>query len=128
MLYLYRRVIYGRLTKDSLMAIADLKPREIVVFAPLIALVFWMGIYPGSFLAAMDASVANLLSHYGFQAQTIANEWFPRDILIAAQRRSRQLHDQRRHLHAASHGDSDRLEARRHPIAVRWRVQAWISG
>ena len=64
MLYLYRRVIYGRLTKDSLMAIADLKPREIAVFAPLIALVFWMGLYPGTFLAAMDASVANLLSHY----------------------------------------------------------------
>ena len=64
MLYLYRRVIFGRLTKDSLMAIADLKPREIVVFAPLIALVFWMGIYPASFLDAMDASVSNLLRHY----------------------------------------------------------------
>jgi NADH-quinone oxidoreductase subunit M len=61
MLYLYRRVIFGKLTKDALLKIADLTPREIAVFAPLVLLVLWMGIYPAPFLNAMHASVANLV-------------------------------------------------------------------
>ena len=46
MLYLYRRVIFGRSPRDDLRAILDLSPREIAVFAPLIVLTLWMGIYP----------------------------------------------------------------------------------
>ena len=38
--------------------------REIAVFAPLVAVVFWMGIYPTSFLEVMDASVAGLIADY----------------------------------------------------------------
>ena len=63
MLYLYRRVIFGQLTKESLRRILDLSPREIVVFAPLVILVLWMGIYPAPFLGMMHASVANLVDH-----------------------------------------------------------------
>ena len=64
MLWLYRRVIFGELTKKSLMAIADLSPREIAVFAPLVLVVFWMGIYPSSFLDVVHASVSNLIENY----------------------------------------------------------------
>src|SRR3546814_11094020 len=39
MLYLYRRVIFGRLTTEDLMAVRDLNWREKVVFAPLVVLV-----------------------------------------------------------------------------------------
>ena len=39
----------------------DLTPREILVFAPMIAIVLWMGIYPASFLRPMQPSVANLI-------------------------------------------------------------------
>jgi NADH-quinone oxidoreductase subunit M len=62
MLYLYRRVIFGQLTKDSLKAILDMSPREMAVFAPLVVLVIWMGVYPAPFLDVMHASVANLLT------------------------------------------------------------------
>ncbi len=61
MLYLYRRVIFGALTKDSLKAIKDLTPREIAIFAPLIVLILWMGVYPEPFLNVMHVSVANML-------------------------------------------------------------------
>ncbi len=61
MLYLYRRVIFGQLTKESLVRIRDLNPREIAVFAPLVLLVVWMGVYPGSFLEPMHASVEKLI-------------------------------------------------------------------
>ncbi len=72
MLYMYRRVIFGKLTKESLMKIADLEKREIVVFAPLVILVLWMGIYPSSFLDVMHVSVANLIEQ--FQTALAASE------------------------------------------------------
>ncbi len=64
MLYLYRRVIYGELTKDELKAMPDLNRREIMLFAPLVIAVMWMGVYPMSFLSVMDASVTKLLTDY----------------------------------------------------------------
>jgi NADH-quinone oxidoreductase subunit M len=64
MLYLYRRVVFGRLDKEHLKQILDLEPREIAIFAPLVVLVIWMGIWPEPFLGLFDASVANLLQDY----------------------------------------------------------------
>jgi NADH-quinone oxidoreductase subunit M len=64
MLYLYRRVIFGRLTKEDLRAILDLSPREIAVFAPLVLLTFWMGIYPSSFTGFWDASVSAMVQQH----------------------------------------------------------------
>jgi NADH-quinone oxidoreductase subunit M len=78
MLWLYRRVIFGDLTKENLKAILDLDRREIVIFAPLILAVLWMGIYPNSFLDVMHVSVENLM----VQAQLAA---VPPPIEMAAQ-------------------------------------------
>ncbi|MEO1190118.1 MAG: NADH-quinone oxidoreductase subunit M [Pseudomonadota bacterium] len=64
MLYLYRRVIFGVLTKPDLKRLLDMNWRERAIFAPLIALVFWMGIYPASFLEIMAPSVELLLQRY----------------------------------------------------------------
>ena len=69
MLYLYRRVIFGSLTKENLSAIADMNGREIAVFAPLVILVIWMGIYPAPFLDIMHVTVNNLLT----QVETALN-------------------------------------------------------
>ncbi|MGH6953361.1 MAG: NADH-quinone oxidoreductase subunit M, partial [Alphaproteobacteria bacterium] len=66
MLWLYRRVIFGALEKEALARISDLSPREVLVFAPLVLIVFWMGLYPSSFTSRMDASVVNLIeAHEG---------------------------------------------------------------
>jgi NADH-quinone oxidoreductase subunit M len=62
MLYLYRRVIFGALTKDNLAAIKDMNLREVAVFAPLVVLVIWMGVYPAPFLDIMHVSVANMIT------------------------------------------------------------------
>ncbi len=64
MLYLYRRVIFGSLAKADLKTILDMNRREVLVFAPLVVLVFWMGIYPVSFLEIFSASVANLIADH----------------------------------------------------------------
>jgi NADH-quinone oxidoreductase subunit M len=64
MLWLYRRVIFGRVTRDDLRALLDLSPREYAVFAPLILLTLWMGVYPQSFLSFFEASVASLVARH----------------------------------------------------------------
>jgi NADH-quinone oxidoreductase subunit M len=61
MLYLYRRVIFGTITRDDLRGMLDLSLREKLVFAPLVILVLWMGIYPSSFLVPIRASVDHLV-------------------------------------------------------------------
>jgi len=71
MLYLYRRIIFGRITHADLRAILDLSPREWTVFAPLIVLTLWMGIYPSSFTSYFDATVGALVqSHTAALAAT----------------------------------------------------------
>ena len=62
MLYLYRRVIFGTITRADLRNILDLSPREKFVFAPLLVLVLWMGIYPSSFLRPIQASVDHIVA------------------------------------------------------------------
>ena len=64
MLYLYRRIIFGKITKDDLKSILDMDWREKAVFAPLIVLVLWMGIYPASFIDVMAPSVERLVENY----------------------------------------------------------------
>ena len=64
MLYLYRRVIFGRITRADLRDILDLSPREWAVFAPLIVLTLWMGIYPSSFTSYFDATVGAVVQNH----------------------------------------------------------------
>ncbi|MGK7866794.1 NADH-quinone oxidoreductase subunit M [Falsiroseomonas sp. E2-1-a20] len=63
-LYLYRRVIFGKIVRDDLKALLDLSPREYATFAPLILLTIWMGVYPSSFLNFFEATVAALLARH----------------------------------------------------------------
>jgi NADH-quinone oxidoreductase subunit M len=64
MLYLYRRVIFGELTKADVKAMLDLDRRELAIFVPVIVVVMWMGIYPLPFLDVMNVSVNDLLNKY----------------------------------------------------------------
>ena len=72
MLYLYRRVIFGTITRDDLRGMLDLSMREKAVFAPLLLLVLWMGIYPSSFLVPIRASVDNLVQRVNTAAGVAA--------------------------------------------------------
>jgi NADH-quinone oxidoreductase subunit M len=63
-LWLYRKVIFGTLTKPALAAITDLDYREIVTLGPLVALTILFGVYPKPVLDMSAASVAHLLDSY----------------------------------------------------------------
>ncbi len=61
MLWLYRRVIFGRAEKDEVLALEPLDRREIFIFVPLTILVIWYGIFPGGIFELMDVSITSIL-------------------------------------------------------------------
>jgi NADH-quinone oxidoreductase subunit M len=63
-LWLYRKVVFGVLEKPALMGLRDMGAREILVFAPLVALTILFGVYPKPVLDMSAASVAQLLENY----------------------------------------------------------------
>ncbi|NKN36790.1 NADH-quinone oxidoreductase subunit M [Agrobacterium sp. a22-2] len=68
-LWLYRRVVFGPLEKESLKALLDLSPREQVILYPLIALTIFFGFYPAPINDVTAASVDALLNHYSAALQ-----------------------------------------------------------
>ena len=63
-LWLYRRVVFGDLIKESLRSITDMTAREKAIFAPLIAMTLLLGIYPSLVTDITGPSVANLVTEY----------------------------------------------------------------
>jgi NADH-quinone oxidoreductase subunit M len=64
MLYLYRRVIFGKLVKDDLKDMPDLDWREKLIFAPLVIATLWMGIQPKPVLDMMGPTVQAVVDRY----------------------------------------------------------------
>jgi NADH-quinone oxidoreductase subunit M len=62
-LWLYRRVIFGALTKESLKGLLDLSMREKVIVYPLVVLVIFFGVYPAPVFDATAASVKALVTN-----------------------------------------------------------------
>jgi NADH-quinone oxidoreductase subunit M len=73
MLYLYWRVIFGRLVKPTLQTIQDLSLREFAILSPLVIITIIMGVYPNFVFDVTHASVANLVH----QSQMASSESHP---------------------------------------------------
>jgi len=78
-LYLYRRVVFGELEKDTLKSITDVNRREILTLAPLIAATIYFGVYPLPILDVTAVSVDNLVTNYAaaLDAHAAAGSSFP---------------------------------------------------
>jgi NADH-quinone oxidoreductase subunit M len=63
-LWLYRKVIFGALTKPSLASIKDLDYREVITLGPLAILTILFGVFPKPVLDMSAASVAQLVAQY----------------------------------------------------------------
>ena len=61
MLWMFQRVMYGELDKPENRALKDLSVREITTMVPIIALIFFIGVFPRPFLRRMEASVQHLI-------------------------------------------------------------------
>jgi len=63
-LYLYRRVVFGALEKESLKSMLDLDLREKVILIPMIVLTIFFGFYPMAILDVTQGAVDNLINQY----------------------------------------------------------------
>jgi NADH-quinone oxidoreductase subunit M len=72
LLWLYQRVFFGKVTNEKNDKLADLTPREVVYFMPLLIMAFWIGLYPKPFFQILDQPVNQLV-------QTVRPELFPQN-------------------------------------------------
>ena len=62
MLWLYQRVFFGQVTNPANENLADLNAREVWQFAPLIFLIFWIGIYPKPLLSYINPQTESVVA------------------------------------------------------------------
>jgi NADH-quinone oxidoreductase subunit M len=62
MLWMFQRVMFGELSNPKNQVLKDLNAREIVIMAPLVVLIFVMGVYPTPFIAKMEPAIDRMIS------------------------------------------------------------------
>ncbi|MEA1980462.1 MAG: NADH-quinone oxidoreductase subunit M [candidate division Zixibacteria bacterium] len=65
MLWMYQRVIFGKITKKENESLSDLSWREKIILLPLVILIFWIGIYPKPFLDRIEPAVNSVIQQIG---------------------------------------------------------------
>jgi NADH-quinone oxidoreductase subunit M len=61
LLSLYQRTMFGPVTHEANKSLPDLNLREYAVLLPLVALAFWIGIYPKPFFACIEKPVQRII-------------------------------------------------------------------
>src|SRR5438132_14321331 len=61
LLWLYQRVMFGSVTHEANKTLPDLNLREYVTLVPLVALAFWIGVYPKPFFAYLEKPVEQIV-------------------------------------------------------------------
>jgi len=72
-LWLYRRVVFGDLIKESLKSITDMTSRERAIFAPLIIMTLLLGVYPSLVTDIIGPSVSALVENYDLAVADFAS-------------------------------------------------------
>jgi len=54
LLWMYKRVVFGKVVNPKLDDLTDLNQREIFVLVPIIIFIVWIGVYPGTFLKVSE--------------------------------------------------------------------------
>jgi len=61
MLTMFQRVMFGPVTHAENQTLRDLRPREWAIFAPILVLIFWLGVYPAPILDRMQPALRQTL-------------------------------------------------------------------
>jgi NADH-quinone oxidoreductase subunit M len=61
MLWMFQRVMFGKITHPENEKLQDLSAREITILVPMVIMIFLMGIYPKLFFSKMDVTVDKFL-------------------------------------------------------------------
>jgi NADH-quinone oxidoreductase subunit M len=62
LLWLYQRVFFGKVENPKNEKLLDLSGRELATFVPLLAIAFWIGLYPKPFFQILSTPVNNLVA------------------------------------------------------------------
>ena len=71
MLWMFRRVIFGPLSRPENQNLKDIGAREIAILIPILILIFFMGIYPRPFLARMQPAVERIIQRIESKKEAI---------------------------------------------------------
>ncbi len=77
MLWMFQRVVFGKLDNPENQKLKDLSPREIWVLAPLVVLIFLVGFYPKPILERMEPSVTLNLRQFMVRVATPQTDEHP---------------------------------------------------
>ena len=83
MLWMYQRVMFGKITRPENENLRDLNLREKIVLIPLILAIFWIGVYPKPFFSKMEPSVKSLLE--SAQIKYEKNQLFEESLTLESQ-------------------------------------------
>jgi NADH-quinone oxidoreductase subunit M len=61
MLWMYQRVMYGKVTNPENEKLTDMNARERIIMIPLVILIFWIGVYPKPLFDRIEPAVKNVL-------------------------------------------------------------------
>ena len=61
MLWMFQRVMFGKLDNPKNQELKDLSIREIAVLVPIIVFIIWIGVYPKPFLSKIEKSVNSIV-------------------------------------------------------------------
>jgi len=64
MLWMFQRVMFGKITRPENEKLQDLSAREITILVPMVIMIFLMGIYPKLFFSKMDVSVEKFIKDF----------------------------------------------------------------
>ncbi|HEY6097133.1 MAG TPA: NADH-quinone oxidoreductase subunit M [Candidatus Deferrimicrobium sp.] len=69
MLWMFQRVMYGKVTNEENLHLTDMNGREVAYMLPLLLFILWIGVYPQPFLRRMDASVNAFVTRFEAKKQ-----------------------------------------------------------
>lgn len=58
LLGMFQKVMHGPIVNEKIRGFRDMSGREIAIVIPIVLLIIWMGLFPGTFLGKVEATVA----------------------------------------------------------------------
>jgi NADH-quinone oxidoreductase subunit M len=83
MLWMFQRVMFGTVTNEKNRHLPDMNAREVAYMLPLLLFVFWIGLYPQTFLRKMEASVSAVVTRMEEKRKAVLAERPPGETLLA---------------------------------------------
>jgi len=77
MLWMFQRVMFGELDNPKNQSLLDLNAREIAIMAPLLIMIFVLGVYPNPFIEKMTPSIKKVIAHTRIEPVTTAKVAVP---------------------------------------------------